>query len=91
MYQIHCLNKISPVGTGRFGDTYTVGAELANADAVLVRSAAMHDMELPESLLAIARAGAAAAAQNDDDQNPPDTAAVSTEEAIVVTHKVNPP
>ena len=58
MYQIHCLNKISPIGTGRFGDNYTVGAELAQADAVLVRSAAMHDMELPESLLAIARAGA---------------------------------
>ena len=58
MYQIHCLNKISPVGTGRFGELYTVGAELAQADAVLVRSAAMHDMELPEQLLAIARAGA---------------------------------
>ena len=58
MYQIHCLNKISPVGTGRFGEHYTVGAELAQADAVLVRSAAMHDMELPEQLLAIARAGA---------------------------------
>ena len=55
MYQIHCLNKISP---GRFGEQYTVGAELAQADAVLVRSAAMHDMELPEQLLAIARAGA---------------------------------
>ena len=58
MYQIHCLNKISPVGTGRFGEQYTVGAELEQADAVLVRSAAMHDMELPEQLLAIARAGA---------------------------------
>ena len=58
MYQIHCLNKISPVGTGRFGEQYTVGAEQAQADAVLVRSAAMHDMELPEQLLAIARAGA---------------------------------
>lgn len=58
MYQIHCLNKISPVGTGRFGEQYIVGAELAQADAVLVRSAAMHDMELPEQLLAIARAGA---------------------------------
>lgn len=34
MYQIHCLNKISPIGTGRFGDNYTVGAELAQADAV---------------------------------------------------------
>lgn len=58
MYQIHCLNKISPVGTSRFGENYTVGAELNQADAVLVRSAAMHDMDLPENLLAIARAGA---------------------------------
>lgn len=58
MYQIHCLNKISPIGTDRFGENYTVGADLAQADAVLVRSAAMHDMELPEQLLAIARAGA---------------------------------
>ncbi len=58
MYQIHCLNKISPIGTDRFGENYTIGADLAQADAVLVRSAAMHDMELPEQLLAIARAGA---------------------------------
>lgn len=58
MYQIHCLNKISPIGTDRFGENYTIGADLVQADAVLVRSAAMHDMELPEQLLAIARAGA---------------------------------
>ena len=47
MYQIHCLNKISPAGTDRLGENYTIGADLAQADAVLVRSAAMHDMELP--------------------------------------------
>ncbi len=58
MYQIHCLNKISPAGTDRLGENYTIGADLAQADAVLVRSAAMHDMELPQQLLAIARAGA---------------------------------
>ena len=54
MYQIHCLNKISPAGTDRLGENYTIGADLAQADAVLVRSAAMHDMELPQQLLASA-------------------------------------
>ncbi len=52
------LNKIAACGTGRFDGKYTVTEELAGATGVMVRSAAMHDMELPESLLAIARAGA---------------------------------
>lgn len=58
MYQVKCLNKISPVGTSRLTDQYTCGDNVENPNAILVRSAAMHDMELPESLLAIARAGA---------------------------------
>lgn len=58
MYNILTLNKISAAGLSRLGDNYTVADEMATPDAVLVRSAAMHDMELPESLLAIARAGA---------------------------------
>lgn len=52
------LNKIAACGTDRLGDGYTVTDSLENAAGVMVRSAAMHDMELPESLLAIARAGA---------------------------------
>ncbi len=56
--KICTLNKIAACGTERLGATYTVAEELAGADGVLVRSAAMHDMDLPESLLAIARAGA---------------------------------
>lgn len=52
------LNKIAACGTDRLGAGYTVTEELAGAQGVLVRSAAMHDMELPDSLLAIARAGA---------------------------------
>lgn len=56
--KICTLNKIAACGTGRFGAGYTVGEELAGADGVMVRSAAMHDMALPESLWAIARAGA---------------------------------
>ncbi len=52
------LNKIAACGTDRLGANYIVTDDMANAAGVLVRSAAMHDMELPESLLAIARAGA---------------------------------
>ncbi|MBR5109453.1 MAG: 3-phosphoglycerate dehydrogenase [Clostridia bacterium] len=59
MYKIQTLNSISPIihevlSAGQ----YTVSAEEPTPDAILVRSAAMHDMELPDSLLAIARAGA---------------------------------
>ena len=52
------LNKIAACGTSRLGSGYTVTDTLEGADGVMVRSAAMHDMELPASLLAIARAGA---------------------------------
>ncbi len=56
--KICTLNKIAACGTDRLGAAYTVTDQMADATGVLVRSAAMHDMELPESLLAIARAGA---------------------------------
>lgn len=58
MYNVLTLNKISPKGTSRLGDNYKVSDNEANPNAVMVRSASMHDMELPESLLAIARCGA---------------------------------
>jgi D-3-phosphoglycerate dehydrogenase len=59
MYQIQTLNKISPIGLERFDRSkYTWSDEPAAPDAVLVRSASMHDIEFPASLLAIARAGA---------------------------------
>ena len=58
MYKYNCLNPIAGVGLDLFSDEYTKVDELKDADAVLVRSAAMHDLELPDSLLAIARAGA---------------------------------
>lgn len=58
MFQINCLNKISPIGTKLFSEQYAMNDSLEQADAVLVRSAAMHEMELPETLLAVARAGA---------------------------------
>lgn len=58
MHKILCLNKISPVGTARFGADYEFSTEMQDPEGILVRSAAMHDMALPKSLLAIARAGA---------------------------------
>ena len=58
MFNVLTLNKISPNGTSRLGDNYNVGDAVENPTAVLVRSASMHDMEMPASLLAIARCGA---------------------------------
>ena len=59
MFNIKTLNKISDVGLSKFDTAkYTYGNEIENPDAIMVRSASMHDMEMPESLLAIARAGA---------------------------------
>ena len=55
---IYCLNKISAVGTGRFGASYEMVDSIDQADGVLVRSASMHETQLPENLLSIARAGA---------------------------------
>ena len=58
MFQYKCLNPISQTGLGLFGEDYKQTEELNNADAILVRSAKMHEMELPENVKVIARAGA---------------------------------
>ena len=58
MYHIHYLNKISPKGTELWTEDYRQAADMADAEGILVRSASMHDMAMPENLLAIARAGA---------------------------------
>ena len=58
MYQIHYLNKISQQGTALWTEDFALNDDMNQADGVLVRSANMHDMELPKNLLAIARAGA---------------------------------
>ena len=58
MYQYHCLNAISNAGLENFNENYVKVENINDADAVLVRSAAMHDMELGENLKVIARAGA---------------------------------
>lgn len=58
MFQYHCLNPIASVGLELFSDDYHKVDELEKADAILVRSAAMHDLALPQNVVAVARAGA---------------------------------
>lgn len=58
MYKYHCLNPIAKVGLDRFTPDYTKTNEITEADGILVRSASMHEMDLPDNLLAVARAGA---------------------------------
>ena len=58
MSKIHCLNPIAKCGTELFGDNYEMTDNLNEADAVLVRSASMHELEVSDNLLAVARAGA---------------------------------
>ncbi len=58
MYKINCLNPIADVGLKNFSENYQITADINEAEGVLVRSASMHEMEIPEKLLAVARAGA---------------------------------
>ncbi len=59
MKNILCLNKIAKIGTDKLDSAvYNVGTEVADPDAIMVRSAAMHDMTFDKRMLAIARAGA---------------------------------
>ena len=58
MYKYNSLNPIADVGLKLFSDEYTKTDSILDADCALVRSAAMHDMELGEKVLAVARAGA---------------------------------
>ena len=58
MYKYNCLNPIADVGLNLFSDNYTKTDSIMDADCALVRSASMHDMELGDTVLAVARAGA---------------------------------
>lgn len=58
MFKYNCLNPIAQVGLDGFDKNYVKCDDVKDADGILVRSANMHEMELPDSLLAIARAGA---------------------------------
>ena len=57
-YKFACLNNISPIGLKNFTNKYEQVSDVSEANGILVRSAAMHDMEFSENLFAIARAGA---------------------------------
>ena len=56
--KVNCLNPIAACGLDMLGDNYEITENTNEAEAILVRSAGMHDMDLPKSLLAVARAGA---------------------------------
>ncbi|MBD5547385.1 MAG: phosphoglycerate dehydrogenase [Lachnospiraceae bacterium] len=58
MFQYYCLNPIAQVGLDKFTDEFVKTEDVNAAEGILVRSAAMHDMELSDKLLAVARAGA---------------------------------
>lgn len=54
MRKYHCLNQIAQEGLDRFSKEYERTERIEEADGILVRSASMHEMELPENLLAVA-------------------------------------
>lgn len=58
MFKYHCLNPIADIGLTQFSDEYVAIDKMENVDAVLVRSAAMHDLQFDKELKVIARAGA---------------------------------
>ena len=58
MYKVHCMNRISQAGVNQLFGTFSPAQSLEDAEAVMVRSANMHEETLPDGLLAIARAGA---------------------------------
>ena len=58
MINVHCMNAIAKVGTDQFGPGYELCDRLEAADVIMVRSAQLHEVEFPDNLLAIARAGA---------------------------------
>ncbi|MDO4797016.1 MAG: 3-phosphoglycerate dehydrogenase family protein [Coriobacteriales bacterium] len=58
MYRVHCINNIAKVGTDALGEQFALTDNASQADAILVRSANLHEMDFSNKLLAIARAGA---------------------------------
>ena len=58
MYKLNCLNPISKIGLDYLTTDYSMTDDVTEAEGILVRSASMHEMELPDNLLAVARAGA---------------------------------
>ena len=58
MYKVHCLNNIAKVGTDRLGENFGLTEDINEAQAIMVRSASLHETEFSNNLLAIGRAGA---------------------------------
>lgn len=58
MYKVHCLNNIAKVGTDRLGDNFCLTDNIDTAQAIMVRSASLHELDFSHELLAIGRAGA---------------------------------
>ena len=59
LFRIRTMNKISPAGLSQFAPgEFTCSDAVENPDAIIVRSASLHEMELPSALKAVARAGA---------------------------------
>ncbi|MFL0810672.1 MAG: 3-phosphoglycerate dehydrogenase [Agarilytica sp.] len=58
MFQVRTYNKISNKGLSRFNDNYQVGEDVGAPEGILLRSQKLHDEQLPESVMAVARAGA---------------------------------
>ncbi|MDO4538557.1 MAG: 3-phosphoglycerate dehydrogenase family protein [Coriobacteriales bacterium] len=58
MYKVHCINNIAKVGTDALGKNFVLSNNANEAEAIMVRSANLHEMEFSPNLLAIARAGA---------------------------------
>ena len=59
MYNVLTLNSISEVGLNKLNPKkFVVGNDIVNPDGIILRSYDMHEMELPEALVAVARAGA---------------------------------
>ena len=58
MYKVQLFNKISPKGLEMLGSNFEYGDDIENPDAILLRSASLHDYEFGENLLCIGRAGA---------------------------------
>ncbi len=58
MYKVNCINNIAKVGTDALGENFSLTDDVSVADAIMVRSANLHEMDFTDNLLAIARAGA---------------------------------
>ena len=58
MFNYYCLNPIAKIGLDKFKDNFVKTDDINEAEGILVRSAAMHDLEVTDNLLAVARAGA---------------------------------